>query len=61
MIVFNDTFSDGQYKKTADNKKLLSYIYNKSDKSSDFVFTDIQNGIKNTVDFFKKNVNQCRK
>ena len=49
MIIFNSEFSDGQYKKTADNKKLLSYL---SDKKTDFEFTTIKDGIKRAVEFF---------
>ena len=49
MIIFNSEFSDGQYKKTADNKKLLSYL---SQKKTDFEFTTIKDGIKRAVDFF---------
>lgn len=55
-IVFNHDYSDGQFKKTADNKKLISYI-----SDSGFVFTNIKEGIKETVDFFKENVCNCRK
>ena len=49
MIIFNSEFSDGQYKKTADNKKLLSYL---SDKKTDFKFTTITDGIARAVEFF---------
>ena len=57
MVVFNHDFSDGQFKKTADNKKLFSYI---SDKTN-FAFTNIEDGIKSAVDFFKNNKEECRK
>jgi GDP-L-fucose synthase len=50
MIIFNDKYSDGQFKKTANNNKLMSYIPN-------FIFTNINEGIKNTVEFFKNNIN----
>lgn len=57
-IIFNNNFSDGQFKKTANNKKMISYI---SEKNTFFEFTNIQEGIKTTVDFFKNNIDKCRK
>jgi GDP-L-fucose synthase len=57
-MVFNDNYSDGQFKKTANNIKMISYI---SEKDINFEFTTIQEGIKTTVDFFKKNIDNCRK
>ena len=53
-IVFDDSYSDGQYKKTADNQKLMNLIKN-------FDFTKIEDGIKNNVDWFIKNYDTCRK
>lgn len=53
-IVFNANYSDGQFKKTANNKKLLSLC-------PDFKFTPIKEGIKKTVQFFESNNNNCRK
>jgi GDP-L-fucose synthase len=52
-IVFNDTYSDGQFKKTANNSKMKSII-------KDYKFVDINYGIKQSVDFFKNNVSTCR-
>jgi len=46
--------SDGQYKKTASNAKLRKYL-------PDFHFTPIDDAIKETVDWFKKNYETCRK
>ena len=40
-------YSDGQYRKTADNSKLLSFLPN-------FEFTDLLVGISETVKWFKK-------
>ena len=57
-IIYNDNYSDGQFKKTANNKKMISYI---SEKNTVFEFRNIQEGIKTTVDFFKKNIDKCRK
>jgi GDP-L-fucose synthase len=45
-LVFDPTFSDGQYKKTADNTKLMSMI-------GQFDFTPIETGIKKSVEWFK--------
>jgi GDP-L-fucose synthase len=45
MIRFDTNASDGQYKKTADNTKLLN-LY------PDFKFTDIKDGINTTVKWF---------
>ena len=53
-MVFDSNFSDGQYKKTASNKKLLSYI-------KEFEFTPIQAGIHETVQWFVSNYSVCRK
>lgn len=53
-LKFDNTSSDGQYKKTASNKKLLSLI-------KDFEFTDIKSGIRESVSWFIKNYNNCRK
>ena len=47
-MVFDHSFADGQYKKTADNKKLMNIFPN-------FNFTPIQRGISNTVDWFIEN------
>lgn len=53
MIEFDETFSDGQFKKTADNSKLMSL--------KNFSFTKIEDGIKQTVEWFIKNYSNCRK
>jgi GDP-L-fucose synthase len=53
MVEFDETYSDGQFKKTADNSKLMSL--------KNFSFTKIEDGIKKTVDWFLKNYNECRK
>ena len=53
-LVFDSSYSDGQYKKTADNSKLLSYLPN-------FYFTSIENGIQETVKWFIKNYKTVRK
>ena len=55
-MVFDDQYSDGQYKKTADNKKLMNFI-----KDKDFTFTTIEEGIKNSVQWFIENYRIARK
>jgi len=49
-IQFQPEFSDGQYKKTADNTKLIKRIQK-------FNFTPIEYGIRQTVKWFCKNYN----
>ena len=46
-LTFDPAFSDGQYKKTVSNTKLMNLC-------PDFQFTDIRNGIKTTVEWFIK-------
>lgn len=53
-LIFDTSFSDGQYKKTASNKKLMKLIKN-------FEFTSIEKGLEKSVLWFKKNYNICRK
>lgn len=54
MLEFDTKYSDGQYKKTADNSKLLK-LY------GDLNFTPIEQGIKNSVKWFRENYDICRK
>lgn len=53
-IVFDTSFSDGQYKKTADNQKLISYLPH-------FEFTKMKDGLKKTIDWFKETYPNVRK
>jgi GDP-L-fucose synthase len=53
-IVFDSTKADGQFKKTASNKKLRSY-------RPDYKFTSIEDGIQKAVDWFKENYETARK
>lgn len=53
-IIFNESYSDGQYKKTADNSKLKKIINN-------YKFVSITNGISDTINWFVNNYNTCRK
>jgi GDP-L-fucose synthase len=45
-IVFDKSFADGQFKKTVSNAKLLDFL------REDFEFTPIEQGIKQTVEWF---------
>ena len=51
---FDTDKPDGQYKKTADNSKLMNLI-------KSFNFTPIEEGITKTVNWFVNNYNVCRK
>jgi GDP-L-fucose synthase len=53
-IKFDNSKPDGQYKKTASNKKLITLIDN-------FKFIDIKEGINNTIDWFIENYDKARK
>ena len=53
QMEFDDSFSDGQYKKTADNSKLKS-LY------PDFKFTSMEEGLKKSVSWFVDNYPNCR-
>lgn len=53
-IKFDTTKADGQFKKTASNKKLRTYL-------PDFQFTPIRQAIKETVDWFVANYDVARK
>jgi hypothetical protein len=53
-IVFDTSYSDGQYKKTADNQKLM-------DLYPSFEYTNIQTGIHSAVTWFNQNISSCRK
>jgi GDP-L-fucose synthase len=49
-IVWDSSFSDGQYKKTANNAKLMQYL-------PDFNFTPFDIALQKSVDWFKENYN----
>jgi len=53
-LTFDNTFSDGQYRKTADNSKLKLVFPN-------FEFTDLKTGISQTIDYFIKNYENLKK
>ncbi len=54
-IVFDPSFADGQFKKTADNCKLMNRL------GGAFDFTTIEKGIKSSVDWFVDNYETARK
>ena len=53
-IEFDTNYTDGQYKKTADNSKLMHLIEN-------FPFTPIEDGIRESIKWFIRNNHNCRK
>lgn len=53
-IIFDTTKADGQFKKTADNKKLRSL-------RPDYKFTTIEEGVQKAVDWFVANYESARK
>lgn len=53
-IEFDELKPDGQFKKTADNSKLINLIKN-------FEFTKIDDGLKKSIDWFENNFDNCRK
>ena len=54
MMEFDTSYSDGQFKKTADNTKLMS-LY------GDYQFVGMESGIKKSIEWFVKNYDSCRK
>lgn len=57
-LVFDDKFSDGQYKKTADNTKLLNILPRWSHPGQ---FTELEPGISSTVEHFLSRYPNIRK
>ena len=53
-VIFDNTKPDGQYRKPSDNSKLRSYL-------PDFKFTSIEDGIKETINWFIENYEKTRK
>ena len=61
-IKFDKSQSDGQYKKTADNSKLISYMHAQAQAQKQvFNFTPVEEGIKKTVEWFISNYEIARK
>jgi len=53
-VVFDTSKPDGQFKKPSDNSKIKNHLPN-------FKFTDLFDGLKETIEFFEKNYNILRK
>ena len=53
-LVFDDSYSDGQFKKTADNSLLKSYL-------PDYKFINMEEGLKDTIKWFIENYENVRK
>lgn len=53
-VIFDTTKADGQFKKTASNKKLRKY-------RPDYKFKSIEDGIQKSVDWFVENYDTARK
>ena len=53
-VIFDSSKPDGQYRKPSDNSKLMSYL-------PDFKFTSMEDGIKETVQWFIENYENIRK
>ena len=53
-VIWESDKPDGQFRKPSDNSKLLSYL-------PDFKFTSLDDGLKETIDWFISNYENCRK
>lgn len=53
-VIFDSSKPEGQYRKPSDNAKLRSYL-------PDFKFTPIEEGIKETIEWFNNNYENIRK
>jgi len=53
-VIWESDKPDGQFRKPSDNSKLLSYL-------PDFKFTSLDDGLKETVEWFINNYENCRK
>ena len=59
-IQFFTNYADGQYKKTVDNSYLLKML-DKNGNGKEFKFTSIDEGLNETIEWFIKNYETCRK
>ena len=53
-VIFDTTKPEGQFRKPSDNSKLMSYLPN-------FKFTPIEEGLKETINWFENNYKNIRK
>lgn len=53
-VIFDTTKPEGQFRKPSDNSKLMSYLPN-------FNFTPIEEGLKETINWFENNYKDIRK
>lgn len=53
-IIWDESKPDGQFRKPSDNSKLLRYL-------PDYKFTKIEDGLKETIDWFYDNLDKIRK
>jgi GDP-L-fucose synthase len=53
-VIFDDSKSDGQFRKPSDNHKIKKYLPN-------FKFTPLYDGLKETIEYFEINYNLLRK
>ena len=52
-VIFDKTKPDGQFRKPTDNSKIKNYLPN-------YEFIKIEDGIKETIDWFEKNYPNVR-
>jgi GDP-L-fucose synthase len=53
-VIFDSSKPDGQFRKPSDNSKIKNYL-------SEFQFTPLSTGLKETIEYFEKNYNLVRK
>jgi GDP-L-fucose synthase len=53
-VIFDSSKPDGQFRKPSDNSKIKNYL-------SEFQFTPLYTGLKETIEYFEKNYNLVRK
>ena len=52
-IIYDSSFNNGQHKKTASSTELMQYVPN-------FIFTELHEGLEETVNYFIHNYDSCR-
>ena len=57
-INYDTSYANGQYKKTADNSKLINELEN---TGLEFNFTPLSKGIEESVNWFVNNYDKCKK